>query len=333
MKRLNNLYEQLTPLTTAEELSQKIMNPEMKITAKKRPSRAVTAILAAALSVSALTLTAGAANNWDYAGIFRNLFGESSENISGNILPEATVLKDTISNMDFEIVAAAADKHSTLVILDVYSENGYKLIEDTENGHIVRPVHNLLLDLRLESGASGAYSTSTRVIEESEEKVRLGIKMNTENQLKYEKLTINAIPQNTSEGECTIDKNDSVWSAKFTVNYSNEEIRYEKDEMLSGTAYDGSEVSMKLTSIEISPISLFLGGETLDNFFGAFWRAEESYVVLENGEKVRITDIMSSSYTEGDPKGSTLLALGLETPITPEQAQAIEIGDITIEIK
>lgn len=324
MKRLNNLYEQLTPLTTAEELSQKIMNPEMKITARKRPSRAVTAILAAALSVSALTLTAGAVNNWDYAGIFRNLFGESSENISGNILPEATVLKDTIDTMDFEIAAAAADKHSTLVILDIYSENGYKLVEkDVDGNDIIHPLHDLLISVS--SRELGAYGISVGAIEASEEKVRLAIKMSTENNLKDKKLLLNLSLKNTyDEQDQHIIDQENVWSAELTSVYSREEISYEKEI---------SVFNADITNVEISPVSLYFSGRNLQNIQGKMGAYGETFVLLDNGEKVIINNITFSGYTEGDDTGSDLLIIGFETPVNPETVCKMGIADTIIEIK
>ena len=191
MNRLNNLYDQITPKTTPEELSRKVMDTEIKMTAKKRPSRAVAAILAAAVGVSALTVTAGAANGWDYAGMFRSLFGEKAENLDKNIVPEATVLQDTIDTMDFELVAAAADKHGVLAVIDIYSENGYKLIEKDENGNdIVKPFGDLFISIT--SDAPGGSGVGCDVIEASEEKVRLGVRMNTENMIKGEKVTVHA---------------------------------------------------------------------------------------------------------------------------------------------
>ena len=124
MKRLNDLYDQITPETSPEELAQRIIATETKTALKKRPSKLMTAFLAAAVSVSVLTVSVGAANGWDYAGIFRSIFGEKSENITENIVPEATILNDTIDIMNFELMAVAADKHSVLAVIDIYHNSG-----------------------------------------------------------------------------------------------------------------------------------------------------------------------------------------------------------------
>ena len=247
MDRLNNLYEQITPDVTPEELSEKIMNREaVKMTPKKRPSKAVAAILAATVSVSALTLTAGAVNGWDYAGMFRSIFGEEkAENIMENIVPEATVLQDTLDTMDFELVAAAADKHGVLAVLDVYSENGYKLIEEDENGNdVVKPFGDLFIHIDFES-IFGGQGVGVHIIEQSEEKVRLGLRMNTEGEIKDKKCTLIARRQNkkNEDGEYEFDINaDYSWRAEFVADYSAEEICYEKEMDLSGTDYEGKNV-------------------------------------------------------------------------------------------
>lgn len=328
MNRLNNLYDQITPKTTPEELSRKVMDTEIKMTAKKRPSRAVAAILAATVSVSALTLTAGAANGWDYAGMFRSLFGEEkAENIMENIVPEATVLQDTIDTMDFELVAAAADKHGVLAVLDIYSENGYKLIEKDEYGNdIIYPFQDLFIHIN--SDAPGGSGVGCHILEASEEKVRLGVRMNTENMIKGEKVTVRARLQNKKDenGEYEFDVNaDYSWRAEFVADYSAEEIRYEKDMDL----FDGAH----LTGIEVSSISACFEGEKLDNFFAHYWEADETYAVLDNGEKVRITDITSSGYEEGNAAGSTILMLSWEEPVNPEEVCSVYLNGETVEIK
>jgi len=336
MNRLNDLYEQINPKTSAEELSRKIMDTEIRTTAKKRPSKAVAAILAATVSVSALTVTAGAANGWDYAGMFRKLFGEEkAENIMENIVPEATVLQDTIDTMDFELVAAAADKHGVLAILDVYPENGYKLIEKDEYGNdIVKPFQDLFISIESES----IYGSGVGVtpIEKSVEKVRLSVRMNTEDKIKDKKLTLTARRQNkkNENGEYEFDINaDYSWRAEFVADYSAEEIRYEKDmdftfeNKLGGV----NNLFAHISGIEVSSISAYFEGENVDNLFGCYWNADNTYAVLESGEKVEIIGITSTGYEEG--AGSTVLMLSWEEPVNPEEVCSIYLGGETIEIK
>ena len=335
MNRLNNLYDQITPETTPEELSRKVMDTEIKMTAKKRPSRAAAAILAAAVGVSALTVTAGAANGWDYAGIFRNLFGAKSENIMENIVPEATVLQDTIDTMDFELVAAAADKHGVLAVLDVYSENGYKLIEKDENGNdVVKPFGDLFIHIDSESIFS--QGVGVHIIEQSEEKIRLGVKMNTEDEIKGKKCILTARRQNkkNEDGEYEFDINaDYSWRAEFVADYSAEEIRYEKDIDLTFENKLGgvNNLFAHISSIEVSSISAWFEGENVDNIMALQKGYDSAYVLLENGEKVAITQITSSGYIENE--GSTVLILGYETPVNPEEVSALCIDETTIEIK
>ena len=335
MNRLNDLYDQITPKTSAEELSQKVMNTEIKMTAKKRPSKAVAAILAAAVSVSALTVTAGAANGWDYAGIFNSIFGDKSENLMENIVPEATVLQDTIDTMDFELVAAAADKHGVLAILDIYSENSYKLIEKDEYGNdIIRPFQDLFISIDSDSVFGSGVSVS--ILEKSEEKVRLGIRMNTEDKIKDKKCILTARLQNkkNENGEYEFDINaDYSWRAEFVADYSAEEIRYEKDMELTGKDHEGNTVSSRIKEIQVSPISVYFEGENFDKYFDTLWCADENYVLLDSGEKVTITDMYSSGYVEGDPTGSTMLSMGFEEPVNPEEVCSVYMNGVTVEIK
>ena len=313
MKRLNDLYEQITPETSPEELAQKIMNTKTKPVPKKRHSRAMTAILAAAASLSVLTVSVGAANNWDYAGIFQSIFGEKSENITENIVPEATVLNDTIDTMNFELMAAAADKHSVLAIIDIYPENGYKLVEEVEGETIIKPFQDLFICIN--SDALGSSGTGVHIIEQSDEKLRLGVRMSTENMIKGEKVTVQAWLQNNKD-------KDHSWSAEFMTDYTADEIRYEKNMELLGGA--------ELTSVEISSISACLEGERFNDFSLG---TDKAYIILESGEKVDINQCSGSSYVEGDETGSTLFILGFAEPVKPDEVCAIVLGGQTVEIK
>ncbi|MBQ8410916.1 MAG: hypothetical protein IJX15_04185, partial [Ruminiclostridium sp.] len=234
MKKLNDLYSQITPKTSPEELSARIMNtPELKKSPKRKGFRPALALSAAAIAVSSLVVTAGAVNGWDYGAVFESIFGkEKTENIIENIVPEATVLQDTIDNMNFEISAVAADKHSVLAVIDIYSENGYKLIEKVNGNTVINPLLDLFIDIN--SNTTGAYGTGIHILEESEEKVRLGIRMGTEDMIKDEKVTVNAylLKDKDENGDFKLNKAYS-WSAEFTVDYTAEEIRYEKNIFLS----------------------------------------------------------------------------------------------------
>ena len=338
MKRLNDLYEQITPKTSPQELVQKIISTQTKPVLKKRRSNAMTAIIAAAVSVSVLTVSVGAARGWDYAGIFQSIFGEKSTNISENIVPEATISEDTIDTMNFELMAAAADKHSVLAIIDIYPENGYKLIEEVGGFNEVKPLQDLFIDINSESIAGSG--TGISVLEMSEEKLRLSIRMTTSAVITDEKITVGVIQKNSENSGYAMDTSGNYgWYAEFAANYSGEEIFYPKDSELVGTDHEGNMVYSTLKSVEVSPISAYFEINSFDNFFSAFWNANKIYAVLEGGEKVRITnttsitDTESFTYKSDSTPDSTLLALGFEEPINPDKVCAIVIGEQTVEIK
>ncbi len=320
-------FSELNPLTDNEAIAKNVMERAKKMSTKKRFTiRKPFAVAAAAIiTAAAATITVGAATDWDYFGVFGQIFGAKSENIKDNIVPEATVLQDTIDTMDFEIVAVAADKHSVMTILDVYSENDFKLIEETERGTIVHPIHDLHIYINSESIGSSAIGA--HVLEQSEEKVRLAIRMTTENIIKDEKLTINVVRENRKEenGEYIIDSDSYyLWSAEFVVSYTGEEVRYEKEAKLPYS---------EVTGIEMSSISAFIEGENLDKLFEEYHDFEDNYLVLDSGEKVMLLQVSSSSYIEGDPRGSTLMTLGFAEPINPEEVVSITIGDNVIQLK
>lgn len=336
MKRLNDLYEQITPETSPEELAQKIIGTETKPVLKKRHSKAMTAILAAAVSVSVLTVSVGAANNWDYAGIFQSIFGEKSENITENIVPEATISEDTIDTMNFELMAAAADKHSVLAIIDIYPENGYELLEEVNGYNELKPFKELYFDINAESIIGSGVGVTP--LEISNEKLRLGIRMTTNAVITDEKITVGIIQMDKAEknDRYLLDMNkEHCWSAEFTANYSGEEIHYPKTAELVGIDPEGNTVYSTLKSVEVTPISAYL---EIDGF-DTFWGREEPYAVLENGEKVRITsttsitDMESFTYEPDSKPGSTFFALGFAEPVNPDEVCTLFVGGQTVEIK
>ncbi|MBQ8568167.1 MAG: hypothetical protein IJ446_03010 [Oscillospiraceae bacterium] len=323
MKRLNDLYDQITPETSPEELAEMIINTDTKPILKRRSSRIMTAIFAAAVSVSVMTISVGAVNGWDYAGIFKSIFDDKSENLTENIVPEATVLEDTIDTMNFELVAAAADKHSVLAVIDIYSENGYKLVEEIEGETIIKPFQDLFICIN--SDDTGSSGTGIHVIEQSEEKLRLSVRTNTENMIKGEKVTVQAWLQNKKDenGEYLFGKDDFYsWSAEFVADYTADEIRYEKNMELIGGA--------KLTGVEISSISACFEGERFNDFP---WGTNNVYVMLDSGEKVEINQFSGSSYVEGDETGATLFILCFAEPVNPDEVCEIVIGEQVVEIK
>ena len=327
-KIFDNAFKNLTPLTSNNEICSNVMERARKMENKKKLSvkKPLAVAFAAILTAAAATISVGAATGWDYFGVFGQIFGTKGENIKDNVLPEANVICDNIDDMNFEIVAAAADKHNVLTILDVYSENDFKLIEETEHGTIVRPVHNLHIYYNSESMDSSGVSV--HIIEQSEEKVRLGLIMTTESVVKDEKLTIYAVRESKTDGDDKYADGRYFWAAEFTVSYTGDETQYEKEMTLSC-----DEGPAKVTSIEVSSISASIKGENLDRLFAFYHYYEDNYLVLDNGEKVMFPSCTSSSFISDDPKGSTFLNISFAEPVNPDEITAIIIGDNEIKLK
>lgn len=327
-KIFDKAFSDLAPITSNDEICSNVMERARKMENKKRIKvrKPFAVAVAVILTAAAATISVGAATDWDYFGVFGQIFGTKGENIKDNVLPEANVICDNIDDMNFEIVAAAADKHSVLTILDVYSENGFKLIEETEHGTIVHPVHDLHVYYDFESMESSGVGI--HIIEQSEEKVRLGVTMITESTIKDEKLTMYAVRENKKDETSEHPEGWYVWSAEFAVSYTGEETRYEKEMTLP--CDDGS---AKITGIEISSISACIEGENLERLFEFYHYYEDNYLVLNNGEKVMFPNCSSSSYISDDPRGSTLLNLGFAEPVKPDEIVSITIGDNTIKLK
>lgn len=334
MKKLNNLYEQITPKTEPEILAQKVIRTaEAKPASKRRAFRPLSAVAAAAAAMSALVITAGAANEWDYGAIFESIFGDKAQNITESTISQARIIRDDIEGLDFEVVAAAADKHSALVILDVFSKDGTDLSEIAEESLCNYVRNNINFSFDGPAVASSAMGIST--IEESAEKVRLRINMNTDADISGSDIRIIARRYGSGSGETIFTGKEASWIAEFTADYTAEEYSYENTMHLEAESGLGKTTFLDVDSITITPLNVYINGTGTGDYFSAVWNYEENYVVTESGEKVYFTDFGSTASAQADEYGgmSESCCFTFETPVNPEEITAIVLNGQTIELK
>ncbi len=325
MNKLNNLYEQITPKTKPEELAQRVMAMSEKPAVHKRISfRPAAAIAAAVVTMSALVITAGAANQWDYSAIFNQIFGEKSVYMEGNIVAEATILKDEIEDFDIELAAVAADKHGIIAIVDVTDKNG-NFVTD-ENGELFSIISDLWISMDLVDEL-GAYSSATgsKVVSVEGNKARINVHTDVgDADLAGRRVDIVARDRGAAE---------YGWIARCKIESTGAEIVYDKPLTLEGNDYNGKLCTIDVDEITVSPIALYIDGSGTGDFFAAAHNSENCYAVTESGEEIYFCDMGASSHADDYVNYQEIMHFVFEEPVNPEEIVSVVLGDDVIELK
>lgn len=338
MKKLNDLYEQITPVTEPEALAQKVIRTaEANPASKRRAFRPLSAVAAAVAAMSALVITAGAANEWDYGAFFESIFGDKSQNITESIISPATEICDTIDEFDFDVVAAAADKHSILAIIDVSLKEALPEA-DWSNGVPEEVAEyffgTLTFDINIDALKS---STSSTFIDSQPDShtIRIRLCAETDADITGKKVTITAYNHFEPDGtEIIITGNEECWKAEFTADYTAAEVNYKKNAHLEAMGYDNEVRYLDVTDITITPLTLYIDGTGTGDYFAAMWNYEDRYVVTDSGEKIYFCDSSAAtSQTDDYITYTESCSYSFETPVNPEEITAIVLGNQTIELK
>jgi hypothetical protein len=82
-------------------------------------------VVVAMAVVLLLTFSVGAVNNWDYAAVFTQLFGNSAENAAYTYShPEVEVLSNTFEGLDIVVSGIAATDNKLYVLFDITATDG-----------------------------------------------------------------------------------------------------------------------------------------------------------------------------------------------------------------
>ena len=296
MKELERYYEKITPSITAEELTERVISKTEK--PKKRISSKFIGIAAAAAAVMTLGVTA-AAGGLGYFDVFSNLFGEKAENLTHNILEEAEMIRRDTEKMDFELVAAAADKHCILAIVDITAQNGFKLGENDIGD--VRG--DIWWDLESAPQVGGGYNCS--LIEGDEKSARLRINGACDEDLSGREIVLTIGEHTFSDGESWkpyVGEDEGDWQVKFTA--TGESCEYEFED----------------TKISVSPVSI-----TFDTDKFHFTSYTDILKVITETDTLHYGNSVVSSQHYADGSFENTAIFKLSEPINPEEIIALEI--------
>ncbi len=297
MKELENYYEKINPGFTAEELTDKVIAGAEK--PKKRILPKFIGVAAAAAAVMTLGVTAAAAG-LGYLDVFGELFGEKAEELTHNIVEEAEIIRNDTEKMDFELVAAAADKHRVLAVVDVTAKNGFKLGEN----HIGDARADFWYNIDAQSSGAGCIS----LVEDNENIARVMMWMNCTDDITDREIILTLGEYQVTERPDR--ETDKQWQVKFTA--CGESVEYEIDDV----------------KISVSPISVWFGSE--NKVVGSDWLpitiiTEDNSITIGSGNKGRQTHA-DGSYEEQ-------LMYSINDPIDPESVIAIEVQGTRYDLK
>lgn len=349
MSIYKDYFENIIPEKDNRQFSDSIINSKktkIRINGKK-----ITALIVAAVTTAAITIT-GYASGWDYGAVFGQIFGEKAVNIEPHIVSEATEICDDIDHLDFEVVAAAADRQSVHIIVDIIPQRDV-LLEKLTIEQYEEYLSNILDDLKF--GAyyddAGAGTGSYTIIDRTDEKLRISYMSTHEGNLNGQKVMIYAhgrsplsITGINESGFYT--GNNEYWRAEFTADLEGKELEYPADLTYTGN-YGGT---FHINKIVVTPIGIYACGDKNNNRdllsvkeeYSLNIEHKNTYPVINNGENTNEKEIsaenrlkyysLSSNYL-GENIGEDMIALIFREPINPEDITAVVIDGTVIELK
>ena len=300
---INRMYDKITPPLSSEDVTARVLERAGKAE-RKRTFRPVIAAAAAAVTVCAATVAAGAVNDWDYLGIFEKIFGERAQSMSENIISEAEVLENTFADVSFEVVAAAADPTTFMIVVDSYSTSE----QDDYNFNISPENYSEQFD---------GYGLCTYSEQLSESCVRTSLyyssgSFSKENYL----LTISRGAQ-----QCVI---------RLAADYSAQTVQYDVGREVMTSA----EEPMWIEKAEISAISAhFSGVKSAFNVNACSIDRDKMFAVTADGKRHAIKCVTSRGEVVNKTSFEGELFLLFDEPLDPNDVTAIDFGTDVLELK
>lgn len=302
---INRIYDKITPPLSSEEVTARVLERAGKAE-RKRTFRPVIAAAAAAVTVCAATVAAGAVNDWDYLGIFEKIFGERAQSMSENIISEAEVLENTFADVSFEVVAAAADPTTFMIVVDSYGGG-----DDRE----------FIYDLKCENPDSDYEGFEYRKDCErvSDNCVRTTLYMTGDFDEKTYRLFISDIK---GDSENCIVRLKADYSAQTFLHPVNEYVSLNQG------------VCWRIENVEISALSMRLSGVNGEYYPTVFEiDRDKTFAVTSDGEKHAVKIYSYWGAVDNDMRVDNDVYLAFDEPLDPNDVTAIDFGTDVLELK
>lgn len=119
------IFDKITPNESDSVFLKNVVRKAGAMEKNHKISKKSVAAFAAVGAAAVLTISVGAVNSWDYAGIFGRLFGENTENVEKiSAVPKVNILSNTFEKLEFEFAGIAGDSNTMFLIMDITATDG-----------------------------------------------------------------------------------------------------------------------------------------------------------------------------------------------------------------
>ena len=320
MSRLNDYYEKIESRYTADELSERVMNMDNRVSPVKRNSpKRIAAIAACFAVIVGSTVAVGAATDWKYAEAFAGLFGEKADNLSEYVPEKEEVIENTFTLADFSVEAAAVSNNGMYLMIGVETKNGAVLDENFRYN----------IDIDSDSDKYDGYGMCEKIMEETEHSAK--ILMSLGGKLDGGNITVRVY-------DCSLEK-DAVWEVKLAPPALINEITKELNtvigfpvEVIGSDKHlvQGEDSEIRARSMTVSAIDAEISG-IFELWNGAVPCKEKMWAELKNGERVAVFSISSRGEVVDQREGYSLINgsvhLSFAEPIDINGLSAIILDD------
>lgn len=335
----NKAFGDISPVSNDDEIFKNVIERMEKMDNKKNFSIKKPIIIG---TVSAAMLAfgiTGYANDWDYKSVLESIFGEKTEKITDNILDEGVFVQNNIEELDIKLSAAAADKHSAIMILDITSTDGTTLYDELNGIYNFFDKYDVVLTVDSLDSYLPGLGYSMDCIEYDKNNIKLSVRTNTNVDLTGKDVFISVVETENTEQK---------WVTKLSIDTEVKEVIYnvirefeaavinrgnleELTELQTLDEYEIEYMPAKIDRIKISPLTLYITGKIPAHQYFDF---DKNYIITEDGQKVEFC--MAGSFDEGennDLNYNSGYCFGLKEPVDPEAITTVVFSGIEINLK
>ncbi len=346
------LYDQVTPETSAEELSERIISGRAQPKTKQHHISFISVFAVAAAGI-VLTVAAGAAGILDFSDFFSNIFGGKTENMQENIVDyeNIKVVTETFDDYDFTVTGLAVDNNLIYLGLDINAVGDVSLKERYQEDEMNFDVYYCSEDGESFNGNIDPLDCSDKCVSllVTFYVDKLGDKGGT---LGIENMyaSYNTLPATVEDGvysnpyhiEERVVSAKGKWEIEFNPNNLNSiEIHdVQTCNMTYRRFIDNSEIAvekeLEVSKIFVSNLSVLLNYKTsYTPHITEYLDDRKTYALLDDGSKIALnfkrSDEEISDTTYGEVCNG-IMFFTMREPVDIHEISAIVFGDTVISL-
>ncbi len=334
------LYDHITPKTSAEELSERIISGRAQPKTKQHHISFMPVFAIAAAGI-VLTVTAGAAGIFDFRDFFSSIFGGKTENMQENIVDyeNIKVTAETFDDYDFTVTGLAADNNLIYLGLDINAVGDVSLKERYQED-------KMNFDVYYCSEDGESFNGDVYILDGSDKCVSLLVMFCEDNKFEAKGGTLgieNMYASIYHPDERAVSAKGK-WEIEFNPNNLNSSIEIH-DVQTCNMPYrrfiDNSEIAvekeLEVSKIFVSNLSVMLNYEKSYCSYAAEYPDDrKTYVLLDDGSKIALNFKRSNGKISDTTYGEVyngIMFFTMREPVDIHEISAIIFGDTVIPIQ